>query len=108
MKVELNKEQGRCTIISEPGDPVFSGNVNAAGESRLFYHVKNALNKQGHNFIKKRMWKDGHLVDDMQQYIRTKDGSMAIYNPQWAIAGADKLLRERGSLTLPVIDLRNP
>ena len=29
----------------------------------------------GFNFIKKLMWKDGHMVDDNQYYLRAKDGT---------------------------------
>ena len=60
-----------CTVTKEPGDPHFSGVVNAAGESRLLYHIKNILNTQDYDLIKKRAYKDGHLLSDMQQYLRT-------------------------------------
>lgn len=51
MKVELGERS--CTVTREPGDPRISGGAhNAAGESRLLYHVKLALNAQGFNFIK--------------------------------------------------------
>ena len=63
----------RLHVDKEPGDPNFSGIQNAAGESRLLYHIKNKLNKgvftccegvqipAGTVWIKKRMAKDGHL-----------------------------------------------
>jgi hypothetical protein len=38
------------------------------------------------------MWRDGHLVDDMQQYIRTRAGfspAFAVWNGRWAIEGAE-------------------
>ena len=100
-----------CQVIREDGDPVFRGNHNAAGESRLLYHVKHYLNGCGHDFIKKRMWKDGHLVDDMQQYLRERKpvaGSQyCIFNPRWQIRGADSIFRERGEVILRVVDLLN-
>lgn len=90
MKVEL--KNNTCVVTREDGDPKFHGVVNGAGESRLLYHIKQELLKQGHKVIKKRMHKDGHMVDDMQQYIRTVPGykpSFQIHNSNWAVEGAD-------------------
>lgn len=112
MKITIH--QRFCTVTRDPGDPVFRGTQNAAGESRLLYHVKNLLNKMGHSaskggWIKKRMWKDGHLVDDMQQYIRVKKapkddtGILAIYNPTWAIKGAEEDFNTAGTTELWVL-----
>jgi hypothetical protein len=98
-----------CTIVRQPGDPHFSGVTDAAGESRLLYHVKKALNDQGYDLIKKRMWKDGHLVDDLQQYLRTRkpsgdpDKDIYIYNEQWAIKGAEEDFNKHGIVTLSVV-----
>jgi hypothetical protein len=41
-------------------------------DSQLLYQVKQKLNSMGFDFIKKRMWKDGHLVDDSQLYLRER------------------------------------
>lgn len=94
MKVELNPEKGYCLVTREPGDKAYYGIQNAAGESKLLYDVKKILNQQGYNFIKKRMWKDGHLVDDLQQYLteRKPVGKrlLAIYNNFWALRGAEE------------------
>ena len=88
MQIELTKHS--CTVTRESGDPKFYGVCNAAGESRLLYAIKNQLNDTLElGLIKKRMWRDGHLVDDYQQYLRNKNGSIAIYNPRFQIAGAE-------------------
>jgi hypothetical protein len=106
MKVKIINHN--CIITKESGDPVFSGVKNAAGESRLLHHIKNILNRQGYNLIKKRMWKDGHLMDDMQQYLRTKkptgnpNKDIYIWNSMWAINGADFYLKRDGEVTLSV------
>lgn len=107
MKVKLCVRKGYCEVIREPGDPVFSGNRNAAGESRLLYHLKQVLNKRGLDLIKKRMWRDGHLVSDMQQYLRTRSPRstkphICIYNEALAIRGADEDFRKDGRVTLRV------
>ena len=104
MKVTLKGHA--CTVVREDGDPHFRGIQNAAGESRLLYHVKRELTRQGYDIIKKRMWRDGHLMADMQQYLRTRCPStshcLMIYNPRWAIEGADETLNREGSVTLRV------
>jgi hypothetical protein len=113
MKVEVNDHV--CTVTKEPGDPHFSGVVNAAGESRLLYHIKNILNARGYDLIKKRAYKDGHLMADMQQYLRTRKSSgnpkkdIYIYSPFFAIEGADEVLNRNGQVCLSVeTDVFNP
>ena len=98
-----------CIVTREPNDPRFSGVVNAAGESRLLYHVKSTLNKQGYDLIKKRMSKDGHLVSDLQQYLRTRKRTgnptkdIYIYNANWQVEGAEVEFNEKGQVILSVI-----
>ena len=106
MKVELTAT--RCTITAEPGDKRHYGTVNAAGESSLLYAVKRELNAQGFDFIKKRMWRDGHMMSDMQQYLRERDSRgkcIAIYNGRWLIEGANDTLNREGVVTLIVTDI---
>ena len=87
MKVELAKYH--CIITREEGDPkIYS-------ESLLLYKIKQELIRQGHDVIKKRMWKDGHLMgDDKLQYIRSRNLSkkfqdshdfIMVYDGDWAI-----------------------
>ena len=54
-------------------------------ESNLLYQIKNQLIKNGYDVIKKRMWKDGHLMDDTQQYIRDRNWKFGIYDGSYAI-----------------------
>ena len=106
MKLEF---KGNFLIVTrEPNDPRFHGVRNAAGESRLLYHIKNLLNQQGYNLIKKRMSKDGHMVDEMQQYLRParipKDPrkNVAIMNDYWVIRGIEEDLNRTGETRLRV------
>jgi hypothetical protein len=106
MKVDINGNI--CKVTREAGDPKFYGVKNASGESRLLHHVKQILNRQGHDLIKKRMWKDGHLVDDLQQYLRTRSPKspkphICIYNSNWAIRGAEESFNKNGEEELTVI-----
>ena len=77
MKVEMG--MGTCTVTRETSDPKYYS------ESRLLYHVKLALIAQGYDVIKKRMWRDGHMVDDTCQYIRDRKGAFAVWDDQYAL-----------------------
>ena len=107
MKVVMKKHC--CVVTREKGDPVFSGTVNAAGESRLLYHVKKILNARGYDLIKKHMAKDGHLMGDMQQYLRTRKKTgkpsrdIYIYNPMWNVQGADFYLKRDGKFIFTLV-----
>ena len=98
MRIEFHESY--ILVFREKGDRAFYGIKNAAGESNLLYAIKKVLNSQGYNLIKKRMWKDGHLVDNMQQYLRTQkpsgefDKDIFISNPRWDIEGAEKMYNQ--------------
>jgi hypothetical protein len=115
--MKIRVENASVTCIRESDDPKFYGIRQAKGESNLFHWLKQQIDS-GHpdlpsNFpvgwIKKRMWKDGHMKDEMQQYLRTekpvhKDeyGTkfyLCLYNGMWAIQGADYYWNE-GSVKL--------
>ena len=111
MKFKLSGSQ--LIVTREPGDKkIYGGGQGRWGdpESRFLYHVQKALNipeiyiegcrnhpldNPSLKFLKKRMWKDGHLVSDTQQYLRSRkpvkkdDGSnvyLSLYNDHWAIS----------------------
>jgi hypothetical protein len=101
MKVEIIGSTVRVT--REPSDPKFKDGSWGDAESRLLYHVKRILNARGMDLIKKRMWRDGHMVDDRQQYLRSRLKNakcICIRNLSWQIAGADKDFNERGVVDL--------
>jgi hypothetical protein len=96
MIVELNTQKRTCKVTKEAGDKRYTRGY-ALPESGFLYDVLQALKKQGHDVIKKRMWKDGHMMDDRQQYIRTRGymtslknaaGEFAIFNNYWAMEDA--------------------
>jgi len=112
MKVEIDARRkrmgGTCTVTREKSDPVFRDSGWGSGESRLLYHVKKILNARGFDLIKKRMCKDGHLVDSDQLYLRTRSSKspkphVYIYNMGWAIEGADVIFKHDGVVKLGVI-----
>lgn len=70
--MQVKIEGSMCTVVREPTDPVFRDGGWGSGESTLLYHVKKELIKQGYDLIKKHMWRDGHMVADHCQYLRTR------------------------------------
>ena len=106
MKVTL--KTGYCIVNRKKGDPAYYGIKNAAGESNLLYAIKKVLNNQGFDFIKKRMWKDGHMMNDMQQYLRERKPingrCLAIYSTFWALRGIEEDYN-KGEVVLTLEDL---
>ena len=93
------------TIQRETGDPKFYGVREAKGESNLLYYLKKHLNKQGFDLIKKRMWKDGNMMDDMQQYLRSrvkKGKAIMLWNGNWAIRGLEEYWNQNKPVLLRV------
>lgn len=107
MKTQWNKDQSTVTFIRESTDPKFYGVKYAKGEKALFHFLKGELNKQGNDFIKKGIQKDGHLMGDQYQpYLRTRSPkspglNVAIYSGFYAIRGANEDWND-GEVTLCV------
>ena len=112
MRVEIRGSV--CTVYRESGDPrmrpVGWGGTRSyysnGPESMLLYHVKKELIKQGHDVIKTRMWKDGHLVDETVQYVRTRNKKakhgIMVWNGNHQIYDAGEEFNEDGVVTLHV------
>lgn len=73
-----NKSNSGDLVIRRTGPKVYN-------ESHLMYMIKNELIKMGLDVIKKRMWKDGHLVDNEQQYIRDRKGRYCFFYTEHAL-----------------------
>lgn len=89
MKVTLDLDKKICKVIKEKGDLHFKHSGWTSAESTFLYHVLQCLKKQGYDLIKKRMHKDGHMVCDHQQYIRSrclKNNPFCIFNNEYAIS----------------------
>jgi len=106
MKVQLDFDGNSCNVYKEDGDPRFHCGYSEP-ESTFLYHVKKELIKQSYDVIKKRMWKDGHLVDDNQQYIRTRkygketsENDFAVYNRCYSIYDAGQEFNKEGYVCL--------
>jgi hypothetical protein len=105
MKVKIDGQN--CTVTREDSDKkVYRHTGWADPESTFLHDVKKELNNQGYDFIKKRMAKDGHLVDDRQQYLRIrkpkKGGIYCIYNGYYAVFDAGFEYNKEGVYVLQV------
>lgn len=100
MYVALKKHT--CEIWRQDTDPIFRSGGYGSADSRFLYHVKKALIARGHDVIKKRMWRDGHLTADTQQYIRSRklEGGFMIYDPDYAIRDLTKEFNKTGHVIL--------
>ena len=73
-------------------------------ESLVLHRIKLVLISQGYDVIKKRMWKDGHLMgDDQTQYIRDRQHKFAIYDPDWQIRNLYEDYNNNEEITLSVV-----
>ncbi len=91
MKIARNGSS--LTVVWEPGD------VKVTTESQLLYHIKKEMNRQGYDLIKKRMWEDGHMVDDHCQYLRDRKGEFAIWDDAYAVRSTVESLKKYGEVT---------
>jgi hypothetical protein len=71
--MKLKVESRTLTVFREEGDRRYST------ESNLLYAVKKLLLDAGIPVIKKRMWKDGHLVSEDQTYLRSPNSSFPTF-----------------------------
>jgi len=91
--MKLTFKENSLEVEREKGDKKYYGQ-SANGESTFLHAVKLEMAKHGYRIVKKRMYKDGHLVDDAQQYLKTKDGKICWYNDHWAISGLNENFNE--------------
>ena len=112
MKLTLNGY--RLNVKLEDGDRPFPVRPYLArGESLVLHHLKLVMNEAAGSlwgvrpFIKKRMWHDGHMVDDHQQYITARDkkspAHIYLFNDHWATRGLDDDLHKWGEADLQVV-----
>jgi hypothetical protein len=69
-------------------------------ESAWWYVLKQCLNEQGHDLVKKIMSKDGHMVggSDGPYYLRDRKHRYSFYDPNYAL----RLVHEPEVVTLHV------
>lgn len=88
----------RLTVTRQDTD------IRFKNESHFLYHLKLCLNTQGFDLIKKRMWKDGHMVCDTQQYLRSRrqrnETHFVVYDDCYALRNAATDFNEIGEISL--------
>jgi hypothetical protein len=100
-----------CCVYREDSDPSFRSTRSAPGwygaESRLLHHIQKALNQRGYDLLKKRTWKDGHMVGtEYTQYLRSRDPksipTLCIYHANQAVEIAAEMFHKIGLVELAV------
>ena len=99
MQIQLNDNNTCLVVIKQPGD----------SSRNILYHLKRELQARGINVVKKLMWKDGHMVNDREHYLKvpikaaTKDQPhIWVYDPNYAIRDLDTTWKESGIVFLPI------
>jgi len=91
---------GNVDIYRDNGPKIYSDSV-------FWYAVKRELRKQGYDVIKKLMWKDGHLKDDNEYYVRSRKylpDSFMISQTDYAIRSAYDDYNQDGKMSALAID----
>lgn len=103
MKLDKDPEEYLLTLIREPGEPAVKD------ESQLFHRLKKVLQGMGEDVIKKLMWKDGHMVDERQHYVRSRKykerGAYAIHDPEYIIRNAAEEYNRKGKVDFEIVGL---
>ncbi len=80
-------------------------------ESNLLHAIKMKLQEMGYDVIKKRMSKDGHMVSDYCQYIRsrltTDKRFFGIWDDQYAIRMLHEDWNKEGAVSLAIVGVEN-
>ena len=105
MKIQINKSRGLVYCIKEKGDKTYRDSGWSSAESKFLYDVLQILKARGMDCIKKRMWKDGHMKDDTQQYIRDRKGEWCMYNPSYDVFDIGLLFNDSDIVKLVYVPL---
>lgn len=106
-QIEAFKRGGMyIEVVHEPNDP------RPSNESHLLHMIKKNLIAQGFDVIKKRMWKDGHMVADACQYIRSRNmkdpNAFMCWDDQYAVRDLAQDYRENGIVMLHCVPCAEP
>lgn len=95
MLIEINDYS--VTVRREVGDKTYSKD-----DSWLMYAIKRELRRLGYDCIKKKAWKDGHLVDDDLYQIRDRKRRWMLYDSHHAARSLAKDFDDKGWVTLAI------
>ena len=96
-----NLEAGKCGRVYIERE---ASDKRPSNESHLLYMIKQELIRQGFDVIKKRMWKDGHMVSDHCQYIRsrkvTEPTAFMLWDGNYAVRDLAQEFNRTGKVSL--------
>jgi hypothetical protein len=73
-------------------------------ETAFFYALKLAMQANGLDVVKKRMWKDGHMTDNYNLYIRDRKWKYCVVDPQHCVRAIYTEFNENRSVTMMYVD----
>lgn len=82
-------------VLREVTDPKFHND-----DSWFLYRLARTLKALGHDVVKKRAHKDGHLVDDTLHYVRERRNKWFIYDPLHATRSVAAAFDSEGIVVL--------
>lgn len=92
-------------VTKEPADRRY------CTESNFLHAIKVKLQEMGYDVIKKRMWKDGHMVSDYCQYIRSRLTSdkrfFGIWDDRYAVRMLHEDWNKYGEVSLAIAGVEN-
>jgi hypothetical protein len=101
--MRLEQTKGRIKLMREYSEPY------VRNESDLFLRLRNVLIRLGYDVIKKLMWKDGHLVDEYEHYVRSRHvnrpDAFAIYDSDYVIRSSAQEYNREGEIDLTIVSL---
>lgn len=99
----VSMDFGRFTVHRTPED----GKIYK--ETAFWHALKKHLNEvYGTDLVKRLMWKDGHLVDDHDYYLRDRKWGFAIIDNHSAIRAVTTPFNEDGAVTLGIACWEQP
>lgn len=107
--MQVRMTEHSCVVTREPTDRVLRDGGWGDADSRLLFRLKEHLNRTGGDWIKKRMWKDGHLVDDTQHYIRERKSrngvQLAVYATDYALRSSADVFNRGEPVCFALVNL---
>lgn len=96
MKYEIT--DSRCIITASSSTERFYA------DTAFFYALKVAMQAAGLDVIKRRMWKDGHMVDDCDYYIRDRKWRFCVHDADSQIRAVYTAFNDNRAVNLTYVD----
>lgn len=90
-------QNGALRVLKEPGDRRYGKD-----ESLFWYHLRCKLLEMGYDVVKRRMYKDGHMVLDSLFYVRDRKHRWCLYDNLSAVRFMSQDFDTKGEVSLSI------